>query len=83
MSQRKKIFFKRVSIVIVFFIITFLFLLKSPLHIWNGSNSYTDSSVFKTIALMMDKGCIPYRDSFDHKGPYIYIKLYRISNFIL
>lgn len=32
-----------------------------------------DSSVFKTMALSMSKGLVPYKDSFDHKGPLIYI----------
>ncbi len=60
-------------IIVFLFVITFLFLLNSPLHIWVGSDSGTDSSVFKTVAFMMDKGYMPYRDTFDHKGPWIYI----------
>ena len=52
--------------------LAFVFLLNSPLHIWRGAPSGTDSSVFKTIALMMDKGYMPYKDSFDHKGPLLY-----------
>ena len=53
-------------------LLAFIFLLNSPLHIWRGGASGRDSSVFKTIALMMDKGYMPYRDSFDHKGPLLY-----------
>lgn len=55
------------------FLITFVFLLKSPLHIWNRADAGIDSSVFQTIALMMDNGYVPYRDTFDHKGPLIYL----------
>lgn len=54
-------------------IISFFFLLKSPLHPWIGSDTGTDSSVFKTVALMMEKGLMPYKNSFDHKGPLLYI----------
>ena len=57
------------------FLITFVFLLKSPLHIWNRADAGIDSSVFQTIALMMDNGYVPYRDTFDHKGPLIYIAI--------
>ncbi len=32
-----------------------------------------DSSVFKTIARSWIDGNIPYRDLFDHKGPYLYL----------
>ena len=54
-------------------VLAFFFLLNSPIHIWRCAETGTDSSVFKTVALMMDKGYMPYRDSFDHKGPLIYI----------
>lgn len=53
-----------------------LFMFCSPLHPWIGAGSSTDSSVFKTVALMMQKGYMPYRDSFDHKGPFIYLLNY-------
>lgn len=54
-------------------IMSFFFMLKSPLHPWIGGDTGTDDSVFKTVALMMEKGYMPYRDSFDHKGPLLYI----------
>lgn len=61
-------------IVILFMaIMSFLFMLKSPLHPWIGGDTGTDDSVFKTVALMMEKGYMPYRDSFDHKGPLLYV----------
>lgn len=52
---------------------SFVFLMRSPLHPWNRGETGTDSSVFKTIAMMMEKGYMPYRDSFDHKGPLLYL----------
>lgn len=56
---------------------TFVFMAQSPLNILllNG-NSGTDSSVFRTIAMQMQRGLMPYRDSFDHKGPLLYIYNY-------
>ena len=56
----------------LFFIIAFMFLFESPLHIWNGGEAGVDSSVFKTIAIQISKGYAPYVDTFDHKGPLIY-----------
>ena len=55
------------------FILAFIFLTKSPLHIWIRSDSDTDSSIFLTVAMMMDRGYMPYRDTFDHKGPLLYL----------
>lgn len=54
-------------------LLSFVYLFRSPLHPWIGADSGTDASVFKTVAMMMDKGYMPYRDSFDHKGPILYI----------
>lgn len=62
-------------------IFSFIFLINSPLHPWRGNESGVDSSVFKTVALMMGKGYMPYRDSFDHKGPLMYVINY-IGNMI-
>ena len=60
-------------LIIFLFILTFLFLTISPLHIWKGADVGADSGVFMTVAMMMDKGYMPYRDTFDHKGPLIYL----------
>ncbi len=54
-------------------VLAFVFLLYSPLHPWRYGPAATDSSVFKTVSLMMSEGFLPYKDSFDHKGPVIYI----------
>lgn len=45
----------------------------SPLRFWKGWQSGKDSAVFQTVAMMMERGFMPYRDSFDHKGPLLYI----------
>ena len=67
------IWLKQVVLMMFFAGLTFCFLIISPLHIWTNGESGTDSSVFMTVAMMMDKGYMPYRDSFDHKGPLIYL----------
>ncbi len=61
---------------------SFAFLGASPLHPFRGADVLTDSAVFKTVAMMMKKGYMPYRDTFDHKGPLIYIINY-LGNCIL
>ncbi len=49
-------------------------LLDSPLNfLTNFGEPGTDSSVFRTVALYMDRGYMPYKDTFDHKGPLIYL----------
>ena len=74
MTMRRVYKIKReAGVVILMAFAAFVFLSHSPLHPWIGSACGTDSSVFQTIALMMKKGYMPYRDSFDHKGPLIYI----------
>lgn len=69
MSQKQELIFTALMIIFG----TFLFLLNSPVHPLVEGCTGTDSSVFKTIALMMEKGYVPYRDSFDHKGPLLFI----------
>ena len=54
-------------------ITAFFFTIQSPLHPWNLAVTGTDSSVFKTVSMMMARGSIPYVDTFDHKGPLLYI----------
>lgn len=73
-SKRKEIY--DILIIIISMIFSYVFLLNSPSHPWINSEAPTDSAVFKTIALMMKNGYMPYKDSFDHKGPLIYILNY-------
>ena len=75
-STKKKNNNKELAIYASFIVIVFVFLLNSPLHIWRGTETGTDSSVFKTVALMMQHGFMPYVNTFDHKGPLIYIYNY-------
>ena len=63
---------KHISVFLIFAFATFLFLLKSPSHIWVNSEPFTDSNVFRTVAFEMKDGAVPYKDTFDHKGPLTY-----------
>lgn len=58
---------------VVFFALSLAFMVNSPFHPWRRTLSLTDSSVFQTIAMMMRRGYTPYKDTFDHKGPLIYL----------
>ena len=66
----------QIALLCLFSIATFVFLSNSPQHPWIRASAYTDSSVFQTVAMMMEHGYFPYRDSFDHKGPLIYLYNY-------
>ena len=56
-----------------FLVVTFIFLSNSPLHIWDTGEGGMDSSVFRTIGMMMKNGYMPYLNSFDHKGPLLFL----------
>lgn len=75
--EMKERLWPKCMIMLGLFVVTFVFMSQSPLNILllNG-NSQTDSSVFRTIAMQMQHGLMPYRDSFDHKGPLIYLYNY-------
>ncbi len=64
---------RNVAKFLIFPLAAFVFLINSPLHPWVGGLTETDSSVFKTVAFMMESGFMPYRDTFDHKGPLLYV----------
>ena len=67
-----KINAKSVMLLVLFGVASFCFLIQSPNHPWLYRDVGTDSGVFQTVAMMMNEGFMPYRDSFDHKGPLIY-----------
>lgn len=60
------------GILLLLLLLAFLVSLKSPLNLWQKADASIDSSVFQYIASLMHKGAMPYRDTFDHKGPLIY-----------
>lgn len=60
----------------VSFFLSIIYLFQSPLHPWIRGLPGKDSNVFRTVAFMMSKGYFPYKDTFDHKGPFLYILEY-------
>lgn len=57
----------------LFLIVAGILVMISSAFPWNGGMEKTDSSVFLTIGRQMKDGLIPYIDTFDHKGPLLYI----------
>lgn len=47
--------------------------MQAELAIFSRGISGTDSSVFRYVAYLMKRGYMPYRDTFDHKGPILYL----------
>lgn len=45
----------------------------SPLAPWHSGNAGIDESVYKYVAVEMEHGNMPYLDTFDHKGPLLYL----------
>lgn len=56
-----------------FAVVAFMIVSIAPAFPWNSGETMTDSSVFVTIGKQMQNGAMPYRDTFDHKGPLLYL----------
>lgn len=54
-------------------LLAFMFSFQCSNNLFLTANTGIDSSVFKYIARVILDGGMPYRDSFDHKGPLIYL----------
>lgn len=61
------------GILAIFSFATLVISTSSPSHPWNRGEPVTDSSVFLTIGTQMKAGLTPYRDTFDHKGPFLFV----------
>lgn len=59
--------------ILFLFVLAFIFSMQCGVNIWNNGEAGIDSSVFRTVAMLMTKGYMPYMDTFDHKGPLLYI----------
>ncbi len=79
-NENKKVNLKcdwqEILTIIVIFGIATIFSLNSPTSILTDGGGQTDSSVFRFMGMLLAKGYMPYLDSFDHKGPIIYILNY-------
>ena len=67
-----------IVIIVILLFVSYAIVIESPLnHFSKGGNvTDTDSGVFRYIAYAMQRGALPYVDSFDHKGPLIYLLNY-------
>ena len=61
---------------LILLVVSFVFLLNSPLNPIVPGQIKADSGVFRTVSMLMRKGYFPYRDTFDHKGPLLYVYNY-------
>ena len=53
--------------------LSFIFSFQTGNNIWHKANKSVDSSVFTYVARVILDGGMPYLDTFDHKGPIIYL----------
>lgn len=65
--------FKKLVVAGLFAVVAGILIIISSAFPWNGGMEKTDSSVFLTIGRQMKEGAIPYIDTFDHKGPLLYV----------
>lgn len=70
---QKHIELRRLAVITVVISLAFLMAMQSTVNIWHIGEPLTDSSVFRYVAKEMQRGSVPYRDTFDHKGPLIYL----------
>ena len=64
---------ERIFILAVLATLTFLICTNLSSYIFFPKTPQLDSSVFRYIGTVMQDGGVPYRDSFDHKGPLIFL----------
>lgn len=64
---------KKIGVIICFGLLSFILIVISPAFFWNSDSPMTDSSVFLTIGRQMKNGEVPYANTFDHKGPLLYL----------
>ncbi|MBQ6149828.1 glycosyltransferase [Candidatus Saccharibacteria bacterium] len=61
-----------IATILAFSIASFMIISNSNSFPWKKGETLTDSSVFLTIGEQMKAGSVPYKDTFDHKGPLLY-----------
>ena len=60
-------------VTIVALIVSIIFSFRAYINLWRVADGSIDCAVFRTVGMMMSKGYMPYRDTFDHKGPLMYL----------
>ena len=85
MLKRKEVVFwmdKPIFVKLTLLLIIVSLALASDVNFYSTKFSGTDSSVFQYIGQMIERGQMPYKDIFDHKGVLIYLYNY-FGNLIL
>lgn len=73
-AQTKRKSLPGILIIALLALFAFLICMQSPLNpFYADTPTYTDSSVFRYVAQEMHAGHMPYVDTFDHKGPLLYL----------
>ena len=64
---------RRMLLALFLFGAAFLVSMQSQMNPFHTTLGSVDSSVFHHVASVIDQGGLPYRDTFDHKGPLLYL----------
>lgn len=54
-------------------VLSFVTVMQAADNLWVRRIYNTDSNVFRYVGWLITEGAVPYRDTFDHKGPLLYI----------
>ena len=63
----------RIFLVLYLCAAAFIVSMQSPMNPFYTTLGGVDSSVFHYVASVIEQGGLPYRDTFDHKGPLLYL----------
>lgn len=63
----------KVVLILLNLIFSFIFVENCTVSFLKNEMIRKDSSVFRYVGYAMSKGQIPYKDTFDHKGPLLYL----------
>lgn len=64
---------RKLGVVLIIMVLAFIFSLTALNSIWHHELDHTDVYVFQYVGRVIQSGGMPYRDTFDHKGPLLYI----------
>lgn len=64
---------RTITVALVMVFLTLLVGCSLSSNIWSPCAPQLDDSVFRYVGMVMQNGGIPYKDTFDHKGPLIYL----------
>ncbi len=72
-NASKRDLLKRCICVVVILLLAFIASMQALNNPFRSNGMSIDASVFKYIGWRVTEGQIPYRDTFDHKGPLLYV----------